>query len=286
MIKLKQSLSKIDKDKIKESAIVFLSNLKEKVSIQDLEKVNNFLPNMNKGVLQEVWTNVGDLWAYVNNKEISIVEKTLPLAALVYVISPIDTIPDGVPIAGLIDDASIISFICASIASKLAIVNSNDSSIENVNNLMSIEGNIGISNPKEKLNVLTSILTHAAYADGEMSSIEEEKLREIVDFFVFSEEGWFSTHEDFNKEEICVIIEKTIKQPLSLKQIIEFVNNVNEDEEQWYFYAYAVVACDDEINASERDFLDLFAEKLNISKFDVSNIERSFEEVWTITVED
>ena len=286
MIKLKQSLSKIDKEKVKESAVAFLSTIKEKISIQDLEKVNNVLPNMNKGALKEVWTNVGDLWAYVNNKEISIVEKTLPLAALVYVISPIDTIPDGVPIAGLIDDASIISFICASIASKLAAVKSNDPSIENVNNLMSIEENTGMSNPNEKINVLTSILTHAAYADGAMSSIEEEKLREIIDFFVFSEEGWYSTHKDFNKEEIRVMIEKTIKQPLSLKQIIEFVNGINEDEEQWYFYAYAVVACDDEINTSEREFLDLFAEKLNISKFDVSNIERSFEEVWKIAIED
>src|SRR5690554_4950179 len=107
---IKQRIAKIDKDKIKGQALSFLTELKDKISFQDLEKVKIKLPNMNRGALKEVWDNVGDLWFFVNNKDVSIVEKTLPLAALVYVISPLDVIPDTFPLAGLLDDASIVTY--------------------------------------------------------------------------------------------------------------------------------------------------------------------------------
>lgn len=277
---IKQRIAKIDKDKIKGQALSFLTELKNKISFQDLEKVKIKLPNMNRGALKEVWDNVGDLWFFVNNKDVSIVEKTLPLAALVYVISPLDVIPDTFPLAGLLDDASIVTYAFAAIATQISDIRSITSLTEKKNELKCIPENT--ESYKEKITVLTSILSHAAYADGEMCPIEEKKIKDIINFFIFSEDGWFSTLEELNntKEEIKILIDNTIKQPLSIKKITEFVNSPSEEEELWYFYAYAVIAADDEIKASEREFLEYLGEQFNLSKFDISNIEKNFKETW------
>lgn len=282
MIDIRQHLSKIDKNKIKEQALSFLTELTKKVSFQDLDKVKIKLPKMNKGALKEVWDNVGDLWAFVKNKDISIVEKTLPLAALVYVISPLDVIPDNFPLAGLLDDAAMVSYAFASIATKIGDVGLNTSSPRHNEEIKCIENNT--EDYKERISLLTSILTHAAFSDGKMCLIEEKKIKDIINFFVFSEEGWFSTLEDLNNNrvEINILIDNTIKQPLSIKRIIKFVSNPNEEEELWYFYAYAVIASDNDIKSSEREFLEYLGEQFNISKYDLNNIERNFKEIWSI----
>lgn len=280
MKRIKEHLSKVDKDKVKEQAISFLGELKNKISLQDLDKVKMKLPKMNRGALKEVWENVGDLWAFVNNKDVSIVEKTIPLAALVYVISPLDVIPDSFPLAGLLDDASIVSYVFASIATQInvegiAIPKQTESKKDN-----ECFGST-TDDYKKRIVFLTSILTHAAYSDGEMCSIEEQKIKEITDFFVFSENGWYSYLNELNtKEEITVLIDNTIKQPIALKKIIEFVNSPNEEEEMWYFYAYTVIASDNEIHPSEREFLDFVGEGFNIPKYDLLNIERTYKERW------
>ena len=236
---------------------------------------------MKKGALTEVWNHINVLWVYVNNKEITILEKSLPLAALVYVIIPLDAMPDSLPLLGLIDDASIVSFVFASITTKL-----NDKDLNAPSSKLSKEPACfeKIVDHKERIRVLASILTHSAYADGEISSIEENKLNQILDFLVFSEDGWFSNLEeaDKNKFEIKELVKTTINQPLSLKKIIEFVTNINEDEELWYFYAYSIVASDNDINSSERDFLDYLGESFNISKYDINRIERIFSEIWLL----
>lgn len=281
MMNIKQNFSKIDKVRVKEMALTFFSEMKEKITFNDLDKVNLKLPRMKKGALTEVWNHINVLWVYVNNKDISIIEKTLPLAALVYVVSPLDAVPDSIPILGLIDDASIVSFVFASITTKL-----NDKELYASFSKLSKEPTCleKVVDHKERIRVLTSLLTHAAYADGEMSSVEDNKLNQILDFLVFAEDGWFSNLEeaDKNKFEIKELVKTTINQPLSLKKIIEFVTSINEDEELWYFYAYTIVASDNDINSSERDFLDYLGESFNISKYDISRIERIFSEIWLL----
>ncbi len=79
----------------------------------------------NKGPLGEVWRYLTALIrltrAYFNKRYTDVPWQTivLAIAALIYFVSPIDLIPDFIPVAGYLDDAAIISFVVASIKADL-----------------------------------------------------------------------------------------------------------------------------------------------------------------------
>lgn len=96
--------------------------------IRDPEKTNGLLDEAikkakgkNKGPLTEVWRYITALIrlvrAYVqgNYKDVPWQTIVLATAGLIYFVSPIDLIPDAIPIVGFLDDAAIISFVVASI---------------------------------------------------------------------------------------------------------------------------------------------------------------------------
>ena len=79
----------------------------------------------NKGPLKEVW---GSLMAMLrmmkayfkgDYREIPWETMALIVVAVVYFVSPIDLIPDFIPIAGYIDDAFVISLVVASAQSEM-----------------------------------------------------------------------------------------------------------------------------------------------------------------------
>src|SRR5215207_10140826 len=47
------------------------------------------------------------LWDHFNSGDVSGTEKILVIAALLYLVSPVDLVPDFIPIAGLLDDAAV-----------------------------------------------------------------------------------------------------------------------------------------------------------------------------------
>ena len=47
------------------------------------------------------------LWDYLNSGDVSNAEKVLIVAALLYLISPVDFVPDWIPVAGILDDAGV-----------------------------------------------------------------------------------------------------------------------------------------------------------------------------------
>jgi uncharacterized membrane protein YkvA (DUF1232 family) len=51
------------------------------------------------------------LWDYLNSGSVSKAEKVLIVAALLYLISPVDFVPDWIPVAGLLDDAGIAALV-------------------------------------------------------------------------------------------------------------------------------------------------------------------------------
>jgi uncharacterized membrane protein YkvA (DUF1232 family) len=62
------------------------------------------------------------LWDHFNSGDVSGTEKLLVIAALLYLISPVDLIPDWIPVAGLIDDAAVaglvLDYVLAQIGGK------------------------------------------------------------------------------------------------------------------------------------------------------------------------
>jgi len=59
------------------------------------------------------------LYRYMVDPEVRWVKKTFAVGALAYFISPIDVIPDYIPIIGLLDDAAVIAATVAYLSSEL-----------------------------------------------------------------------------------------------------------------------------------------------------------------------
>jgi uncharacterized membrane protein YkvA (DUF1232 family)/GTP-binding protein EngB required for normal cell division len=75
------------------------------------EYVGGNLNKKRKGPIAKIWNDVQALWKYVLSDQVPWYKKVIPLAGLVYLVNPIDIVPDFIPIAGLLDDVFVISMI-------------------------------------------------------------------------------------------------------------------------------------------------------------------------------
>lgn len=60
-----------------------------------------------------------ELWSYFISEYCSATDKLLVLAALIYLISPIDLVPDAIPVAGWLDDLGVAGAVLAFLGGKL-----------------------------------------------------------------------------------------------------------------------------------------------------------------------
>lgn len=127
----KNKMNNLDFKKIQEAALRYFSELKEKVSAKDIDKVKDKLSLMKRGPLKEVWGKVMGLYHIVRDKDIDLKDKIGPLAALVYVITPIDIIPDGIPFAGLIDDVAVVGYMATVVYNQVSKMKKNKEQVAN-----------------------------------------------------------------------------------------------------------------------------------------------------------
>ncbi|MEL7039050.1 MAG: YkvA family protein, partial [Cyanobacteria bacterium J06592_8] len=77
----------------------------------DVSKINSDgISKRNRGPIKEVWGEVQGLVQMIADPKVAWKEKSIALAAIIYLVSPVDAIPDIIPIAGLADDFTIIMF--------------------------------------------------------------------------------------------------------------------------------------------------------------------------------
>ena len=87
----------------------------EKTFNEKVEEISEKLPEMKKGPIAEIWNKVQKLWKIVQDKKIPWYDKIVPLVALLYLVMPLDLLPDFVP-GGLLDDLGVILVAFAAVA--------------------------------------------------------------------------------------------------------------------------------------------------------------------------
>jgi uncharacterized membrane protein YkvA (DUF1232 family) len=95
----------------------------EKVLEQTPQKIQKMLDSASsrKPTIQKLLNNVALLYKMLRDTSFAMdfTSKTLVIAGLLYFISPIDLIPDYIPILGYIDDAFVISIVLNSLAGEI-----------------------------------------------------------------------------------------------------------------------------------------------------------------------
>lgn len=66
------------------------------------------VPQRGPGFFRQLLEQARLSWALFRDERVPIVAKIIPVAALVYVISPLDVIPDVIPVLGQLDDLGIV----------------------------------------------------------------------------------------------------------------------------------------------------------------------------------
>ena len=77
----------------------------------DVENVQKNMDKMNRGPLAKIWDKVVTLWEAFKSPDTPASLKALIIGGLIYMVSPIDLIPDVIPVLGLTDDAGIIGLV-------------------------------------------------------------------------------------------------------------------------------------------------------------------------------
>ncbi len=85
-----------------------------KNSVEDIDE--GLLMKMRKGPIKKVWNQVMNLWFVVNNPNNDKKAKAIAVGALLYLIFPLDAIPDLIPILGLTDDVTIVTVAISNLA--------------------------------------------------------------------------------------------------------------------------------------------------------------------------
>jgi uncharacterized membrane protein YkvA (DUF1232 family) len=86
---------------------------------EQIPKIKEKLGNMKRGVVKDIWPKVQALWALAKDPEGSWKAKASAIGALVYLISPLDVIPDPIPVLGLTDDVAVILYAISQIGPEL-----------------------------------------------------------------------------------------------------------------------------------------------------------------------
>ena len=93
----------------------FKSNAKQ----EDIYTIRDNLSGMRRGKVADIWDKVLRLWEFIQNPNVPWHIKAIAVAALLYLVSPIDAVPDFIPIAGLADDVSIILAVIAMLSTEM-----------------------------------------------------------------------------------------------------------------------------------------------------------------------
>ena len=157
--------------------------------------------------------------------------------------------------------------------------------IQKLNNFFDVDGDGDVDQDdlqlmREYADMLVSIWGQSAMADGVTAECEVEAVYDLIeDIFFGANEPLFDKAflEKFGikKKELKKSLWEKFENPETLKKIAKYAED-NELEDIFYKQACAVIFCDHEVNSEERQFLDAFAQLLDLVKFDQRRIENEY----------
>ena len=86
----------------------------------DIAKIAKNLDKMKKSPIAKIWDYVTSLWQMIKDPNVAWGSKALGIGSLLYLVSPLDAIPDFVPFLGLTDDVGVITAVVTSLSIALS----------------------------------------------------------------------------------------------------------------------------------------------------------------------
>ena len=99
--------------------MALLRKFARRASLQDVPEIAGKLGGMNRGPVVKIWDKVQVLWRFIRDPEVAWAKKATAVGSLVYLVSPLDAVPDFIPAAGLLDDVAVILFVVQMLAESL-----------------------------------------------------------------------------------------------------------------------------------------------------------------------
>ena len=99
--------------------MALLRRFTRRASLQDIPEIARKLGPMNRGPMVKIWDKVQVLWRFIRDPEVAWAKKATAVGSLIYLVSPLDAIPDFIPAGGLLDDVAVILFVVQMLAESL-----------------------------------------------------------------------------------------------------------------------------------------------------------------------
>lgn len=97
--------------KDEEKAIQLASKLGKEADYTQISNMEVKLPEMKRGPIAKIWDKVSDIYNGFMSDEVPSSIKVLLIGSLLYLVLPVDVIPDFIPVGGLLDDAAVLTYV-------------------------------------------------------------------------------------------------------------------------------------------------------------------------------
>ena len=106
--------------------MALLRKFTKRASLKDIPKITKQLGAMNRGPVVKIWDKVQVLWRFIKDPDVAWGKKAAAVGSLIYLISPLDAVPDFIPAGGLLDDVAVILFVAQMLAESLKAYGADD----------------------------------------------------------------------------------------------------------------------------------------------------------------
>ncbi len=99
--------------------MALLRKFTKRASLKDIPEIARKLGAMNRGPVVKIWDKVQVLWRFIKDPDVAWGKKAAAVGSLIYLVSPLDAVPDFIPAGGLLDDVAVILFVARMLAESL-----------------------------------------------------------------------------------------------------------------------------------------------------------------------